>query len=59
VQITNLDDASTYRQFDTDGMRNHINRMPDFCAEAWEKAMAFDLPGTFASVNKVVILGIY
>lgn len=52
-----LNDASTYRRYDPDGMMGHISRMPDFCTEAWEKAMAFDLPAAFAGVNKILILG--
>jgi len=57
MNIVNLDDAKVYQRYDSDGMMAHISSMPDFCEQAWTKAMAFELPANYADINKVVILG--
>jgi glucose/mannose-6-phosphate isomerase len=52
-----LDDPQLFRQYDPEGMLTHLHMMPQLCREAWQQAMNFDLPPDYASVDKVVILG--
>ena len=53
----NLDDLHVFKQYDPEGMLARIHEMPWQCEQAWQTAMSFDLPPDYASVNKVVILG--
>ncbi len=55
--VINLDDPSVYKQYDSEGMANHLRKMPQLCQQAWQLAMKFNLPKDYAEVNKIVILG--
>ena len=55
--MVNLDDLLIYRRFDTSGMLNHLHEFPEQCQRAWEKAWSFELPQEYATIDKVVILG--
>ncbi len=52
-----LDDPQVFKQYDPEGMLTHLHEMPLLCQRAWQMAMKFDLPQDYASVDKVVILG--
>jgi glucose/mannose-6-phosphate isomerase len=53
----NLDDVKTYQKLDPDNMLARIKELPMQCKQAWQSAMDFKLPGDYADVDKVVILG--
>lgn len=55
--MIDLDNASVYRQFDKLGMIGHLHGFPEQCQKAWEKALKFELPREYATISKVVILG--
>jgi len=55
--MLNLDSPDVYRQYDPEGMLTHIHNLPDMCRRAWQMAAAFELPQDYASINKVVVLG--
>lgn len=55
--MVDLDDAKVYKQFDPENMRGHLHRLPQQCRAAWNKAKEFQLPGDYADIDKVVILG--
>ena len=52
-----LDDPQVFKQYDPGGMLTHLHEMPRLCDQAWQMAMNFNLPRDYASVDKVVILG--
>lgn len=56
-EMINLDDPGVYRQFDSQGMLNHLHNFPVLCQQAWEKAINFTLPDEYKNVNKAIILG--
>ena len=55
--MVNLDDLDVYRQLDPSGMLGRIHELPLQCRRAWQRALELDLPGDYARVNKIVILG--
>ncbi|MDD5037837.1 MAG: bifunctional phosphoglucose/phosphomannose isomerase [Dehalococcoidales bacterium] len=55
--MLDLDDITIYHQFDTSGMLNQLHEFPEQCQRAWERVTGFALPGEYARINKVVILG--
>jgi glucose/mannose-6-phosphate isomerase len=38
-------------------MLDRIHEVPRTCQQAWQMAMAFDLPGDYSQIDKVVVLG--
>ena len=56
--MVDLDDLLIYRQLDTSGMLDHLHQFPEQCQLAWKKALKFDLPPEYSSIDKVVILGV-
>jgi glucose/mannose-6-phosphate isomerase len=55
--MVNLDDLGVYRRLDPANMLEHLHSLPQQCHTAWHKAKDFELPGDYASIDKVVILG--
>ncbi len=55
--MVNLDDLNAYRQLDTAGMLARIHELPLQCRRAWQRTLELELPGEYARVNKIVILG--
>jgi len=55
--MVNLDDLGVYRRLDPANMLEHLHGLPQQCHTAWHKAKDFELPGDYASIDKVVILG--
>jgi glucose/mannose-6-phosphate isomerase len=55
--MVNLDDVQVYRRLDPANMLEHLHDLPRQCRTAWHKAKDFELPGDYASIDKVVILG--
>jgi len=55
--MIDLDDTSTYRQFDKSGMLNHLHGFPEECQKAWQKVLKFELPREHTRISNVVILG--
>jgi glucose/mannose-6-phosphate isomerase len=55
--MLNLDDLSTYAKIDPADMREHIQELPQQCADAWEQARNLDLPASHRSPRTVVVLG--
>ena len=53
----NLDNPQLFKQYDPEGMLTHLHQMPQLCQEAWQRAMNFNLPPDYASVDRVVVLG--
>ena len=54
---TSLDDPQIFKRYDPQGMLGHLHNMPRLCQEAWQQAISFNLPRDYATVDKVVILG--
>lgn len=52
-----LDRHQVYELVDPSCLRNRIADLPDQCWHAWEKALTFSLPATYAHVRSVVIMG--
>jgi glucose/mannose-6-phosphate isomerase len=55
--MVDLDNTSTYRQFDQLGMLYHLHKFPEQCQKAWEKVLKFNLPNLRAGISDVVIVG--
>ena len=55
--MVNLDDLGVYRRLDPSNMLEHLHGLPQQCCTAWHKAKDFELPRDYASIDKVVILG--
>ncbi|MDY6916772.1 MAG: bifunctional phosphoglucose/phosphomannose isomerase [Chloroflexota bacterium] len=55
--MIDLDDVQAYEDLDPSHMLERIGELPHQCSEAWRSALAFRLPPGYASVDKVVILG--
>jgi len=55
--MVNLDDVQVYRRLDPANMLEHLHDLPRQCRTAWHKAKDFELPEDYASIDKVVILG--
>jgi len=55
--MINLDDPTTYQQFDLAGMFTHIAALPDQCEAGWRLMQSLELPSAFKSVDKIVVTG--
>lgn len=55
--MVDLDSPLIYRQLDRAGMLNHLHQFPEQCRRAWQQVSEFALPREYATINKVVILG--
>jgi glucose/mannose-6-phosphate isomerase len=55
--MIDLDDLEIYRHYDSDGMREHIRKLPWQLREAWQKSSEFTLPANFANIDKIIICG--
>jgi glucose/mannose-6-phosphate isomerase len=55
--MVDLDNASTYRQFDKLGMLEHLHGFPEQCRKAWERVQTFELPRGYTEMSSVVIAG--
>ncbi len=55
--MVNLDDAKIYQRLDPANMREDLHGLPEQCRAAWRKATDFKLPQDYATIDKVVILG--
>jgi glucose/mannose-6-phosphate isomerase len=55
--MVDLDDVSTYGQFDKLGMLDHLHAFPEQCQKAWERVMEFDPPHLHTIISNVIILG--
>lgn len=55
--MTHLDNPEVYRKFDPSDMLGRIGELPKQCLDAWQNASLLPLPADYASVDKVVILG--
>ncbi len=55
--MIDLDNLDIYTEYDTEKMINHLNGFAELCRQAWRKAMLIELPGDYADVNRVMILG--
>jgi len=53
----NLDDPQVFIKYDPESMLTALHEMPSLCQEAWQMAMNFKLPPDYASIDKIVILG--
>ena len=53
--MINLDDSTTYPQFDLAGMFGHIAALPDQCQAGWKLMQPVDLPAAFSQVDQIVI----
>ena len=55
--MVNLDDLNVYRRLDPANMLEHLHGLPRQCHTAWHKAKDFNLPKDYATIDKVVVLG--
>jgi glucose/mannose-6-phosphate isomerase len=55
--MIDLDNKETYLKYDPSGMLAHLRALPEQCRLAWEKAEQFKLPPDYATVNRVIVLG--
>lgn len=55
--MVNLDDPQVYQQFDPANMLGQLHGLSQQCRNAWHKAMDFELPPDYATIDKIVILG--
>ena len=55
--MPDLDDADVFLRLDPSGMGSRIVAMPTLCRDAWVKAQAFPLPGSYAKAERVLVLG--
>jgi glucose/mannose-6-phosphate isomerase len=55
--MLDTDDPKIYKQIDQSDMRAQLHDLPDQCMEAWQKALAFELPEDYSDIDKIVILG--
>jgi glucose/mannose-6-phosphate isomerase len=55
--MVDLDDVQTYTRLDPSNMLEHLHGLPQQCQTAWHKAKDFKLPQDYATIDKVVVLG--
>ena len=55
--MINLNDPKIYKQIDPSSMLSQLYGLPGQCQTAWQEALGFSLPEDYASVDKVLILG--
>jgi len=53
----NLDDLQIYKRLDPTNMLEHLHGLPQQCHTAWQKAKDFNLPQDYATIDKLVVLG--
>ena len=56
--MISLDDPRHYARLDAAGMRDRIAGLPDQAREAWAAAQAWELPPSFRTPRRVVVLGV-
>lgn len=52
-----LDDAAAMQRLDPGGMLESVRELPEQCRAAWELARGLKLPGTYRSIDRIVIFG--
>jgi glucose/mannose-6-phosphate isomerase len=55
--LSALDDEATLKRVDREGLLQHIEGLPEQCAEAWERARAISAPAGADRVRNVALLG--
>ena len=55
--MVDLDDIQVYKRLDPANMLEHLHGLPRQCHTAWHKAKDFNLPQDYATIDKVVVLG--
>ena len=55
--MPDLDNSQMFKKLDPEGMLTCLHEMPRQCQQAWQIAMNFDLPQDYATINKVLIIG--
>jgi len=55
--MVNLDDMQVYKRLDPANMLEHLHDLPRQCRTAWHKAKDFNLSQNYATIDKVVVLG--
>ena len=55
--MVNLDNPKTYANLDKNKMLSHLQRLPEQCQQAWEKAKQLTIPAPYRRVNKVIVAG--
>ncbi len=55
--MVDLDDIASYRKVDSSDMLGQLYGLPQQCSEAWQRAMAFQLPADYREIDKIIILG--
>ena len=53
----NLDDQKLYAKTDPQGTLGRIKELPMQFEQAWQQIKSFNLPASYRSVNKIVVLG--
>lgn len=57
MKLANLDDPRIYKKLDPSGLSQRIASLGQQCEEAWEDAAVWDIPASYANVDRVVIQG--
>ena len=52
-----LDDPALYSKVDPSGLRVRLRTVPSQCRQAWSEALGRELPGAYAKIKKIVVLG--
>jgi glucose/mannose-6-phosphate isomerase len=52
-----LDDAGAIQRLDPGGMLESVRSLPEQCRVAWDMARGLKLPGTYRSIDRIVIFG--
>jgi glucose/mannose-6-phosphate isomerase len=55
--MVDLDDVQIHKRLDPANMLEHLHGLPRQCHTAWHKAKDFNLPQDYATIDKVVVLG--
>ncbi len=55
--MIDLDSPEVHKKLDPSGMRERIRELPQQCLKAWQQALDFKLPSSYAKVDKIAILG--
>ena len=55
--MIDLDSSGVHKKLDPAGMRERIRELPQQCLKAWQQALDFKVPSSYAKINKIVILG--
>lgn len=57
MALANLDDARVYARLDPSGLGQRIASLGQQCKEAWAKANDWNIPTSYAAVDRVIIQG--